>query len=41
MLKIQWIKLAGLQKDLKVFLGIEGLWEIVCGDEDRPEAKAA
>jgi hypothetical protein len=29
------------KKDLKVFLGIEGLWEIVCGDEDRPEAKAA
>ena len=24
-----------------MFLGIEGLWEIVCGDEDRPEAKAA
>jgi hypothetical protein len=29
------------KKDLKVFLGIEGLWEIVCGDEDRPEPKAA
>jgi hypothetical protein len=29
------------KKDLKVFLGIEGLWEIVCGDEDHPEAKAA
>jgi hypothetical protein len=29
------------KKDSKVFLGIEGLWEIVCGDEDHPEAKAA
>jgi hypothetical protein len=29
------------KKDLKVSLEIEGLWEIVCGDEDCPEAKAA
>jgi hypothetical protein len=25
----------------RFFLGIKGLWEIVCGDEDLPEAKAA
>jgi hypothetical protein len=41
MLEIHWVKLAGFQKGFKVFLGIEGLWEIVCGDEDRPEAKAS
>jgi hypothetical protein len=41
MLEIQWIKLAESQKGFKGFLGIEGLWENVCGDEDRPEAKAA
>jgi hypothetical protein len=39
MLRTQWVKLARFQKGFKGFLGIEGLWEIVCGDEDCPEAK--
>jgi hypothetical protein len=29
-----------ISKGFKGFLGIEGLWEILCGDEDHPEAKA-